>query len=159
MVLFKLIIPGRVFVKKNTGKVVSRYFNGVKSTVKTVSPQYSFWQGKAVRHILYARRELACPIGFPINGKFVFYFKNHQAEADLSNLYEGPQDELQTYGIIKDDRLIHSHDGSRKVFDGEEQERVEIELSTLDWYEYKEKERKALDAFIARALPQMRPQG
>lgn len=33
--------------------------------------------------------------------------------ADLSNLYELPQDQLTKAGIIEDDRLIQSHDGSR----------------------------------------------
>lgn len=34
---------------------------------------------------------------------------------DLSNLYELPQDILQSTGVIKNDSLIDSHDGSRRL--------------------------------------------
>jgi Holliday junction resolvase RusA-like endonuclease len=70
----------------------------------------------------------------PIEGmlwvKFIFNFGPKQSRSyhlmDLSNLYELPQDCLQSAGIIKNDRLIHSHDGSRKVLSAETSLVIEI---------------------------------
>lgn len=62
----------------------------------------------------------------PINAKLTFYFKNRASEADLSNLYEGIQDELKKMKVIEDDKLINGHDGSRRVFDGAEGLLVEL---------------------------------
>ena len=50
--------------------------------------------------------------------KFTFYgaWKDGNSNVpDLSNLYEAPQDWLQKSEIIEDDRLIESHDGSRRI--------------------------------------------
>ena len=54
----------------------------------------------------------------PIRVKFLFYRKDRR-KVDLSNLYEFPQDVLQSAGIIENDALIESHDGSRKYYDPE----------------------------------------
>lgn len=56
------------------------------------------------------------PFNFPVHVKYTFYFQNHVGEADLSNLFEGPSDLLQMTQVIKNDTLIHSYDGSRKLF-------------------------------------------
>lgn len=40
--------------------------------------------------------------------------KRSYSLTDISNLYELPQDCLQKSGILKNDRLIAHHDGSRK---------------------------------------------
>lgn len=52
----------------------------------------------------------------PIHVRFLFY-RETQHRVDLSNLYEFAQDVLQHAGIIMDDFLIQSHDGSRKLYD------------------------------------------
>jgi Holliday junction resolvase RusA-like endonuclease len=117
--LFICAISGRPIVKKNTQKVV-RFKNGF--TKKIDSPQYQKWKTNALFWIYQARRDHINDahqfkqIDTPIQASFRFYFNNHQAEADLSNLLEGPADLLKESGIIKDDSLIHSFDGSRKVF-------------------------------------------
>jgi Holliday junction resolvase RusA-like endonuclease len=64
------------------------------------------------------------PIDCDIHAQFTFYFpesvyytKKGDRSAklpDLSNLYELPQDVMQDMGIIKNDTLICSHDGSRR---------------------------------------------
>jgi len=52
-----------------------------------------------------------------IQAKFTFYYSGKHP--DLSNLYESIQDWLGTKhngaGVIEDDTLIQSHDGSRKI--------------------------------------------
>lgn len=56
------------------------------------------------------------PISYRMHVKFLFY-RGDRRVVDLSNLYEHPQDSLQRAGIIANDSLIESHDGSRKLYD------------------------------------------
>lgn len=56
------------------------------------------------------------PIAYKMHIKFLF-FRADRRHVDLSNLYEFPQDILQKSGIIQNDCLIESHDGSRKLYD------------------------------------------
>jgi len=65
------------------------------------------------------------PIDGPIWAVFLFYFpmaefftKKGEISGrlpDQSNLYELVQDTLETAGVIKNDKLIHSHDLSRRL--------------------------------------------
>ena len=63
--------------------------------------------------------------------KLVFHFKNHQHEADVSNLVEAPQDALTKAGVIIDDKIIQVVSAT-KVFDGTEG--TDIELYAVGWY-------------------------
>ena len=63
------------------------------------------------------------PIRERVNAKFIFVFPKDEYFTkkglrsknlpDQSNLYELPQDALQKSGILENDRLVASHDGSR----------------------------------------------
>lgn len=100
-------------VKKNGAKVYGNKYVTTK--------RYQAWQKVAQLHIAAARNmhpKLELPIRVPVRMQVIFNFANHSAEADLSALYEGIQDELQAMGILKDDKLIMSHDGSTKTFGG-----------------------------------------
>ncbi len=98
--LFKCIIPGRAIVKKNTKRIV-----GAGRFKKIIySKRFQFWEASFV---LYLRKIWKLPpIDHPVEAIFKFYFKNHQGEADTSNLIEGPQDCLVKGGVLKDDRLV-----------------------------------------------------
>jgi Holliday junction resolvase RusA-like endonuclease len=124
----KIIIPGRARVKKNGQKVVRTRYGGI---TKINTPQYIAWHNAAFREALKQKPLGHKPIAVPMNAGFVFYFSNHQHEADLSNLIEGPQDLLKELGFIVDDKLIYSLDGSKKVFSKDEPERVEITLTEI----------------------------
>lgn len=66
------------------------------------------------------------PIKVPMNAKILFIFSRQEyftkkmvrskTLGDLSNLYEVVQDALEKAGIIENDRLIYSHDGSQIMF-------------------------------------------
>lgn len=56
------------------------------------------------------------PITYRMHITFIFYCKDRRGR-DLSNLLEFPQDCLQQAGIIANDSLIESLDGSRKFVD------------------------------------------
>lgn len=127
--LFEVFIPGRPIVKKNTQKVV-RLKSGVYKKID--SPTYKAWKHQAQVYIKQAilKCKITAPISTEMQMTAIFHFKNRQAEPDLSNLYEGIQDLLKEMGVIKDDRLIQSHDGSRKVFG--EKEGISCEIKALD---------------------------
>lgn len=63
------------------------------------------------------------PITTPVQVTMKFYFSKYFTKKglvnkklpDLSNLYQLPEDCLQKAGIIFDDYLIFSHDGSRRL--------------------------------------------
>jgi len=62
----------------------------------------------------------------PIHAQFCFFVPDLR-KRDLSNLFEAPQDLLQKSGIISDDSLIRSLDGSR-IFLDRKNPRTEITL-------------------------------
>lgn len=120
-ILFRCIIPGRVRILKNSKQLFKNRLTGKLFPAK--SDRYKKWAVFAGLFVYRSRP--AKPIDFPVNVKMIFYFKDHQHEADLSNCYQGVEDILQNEGVLTNDRLIYSHDGSRKVF-GSGPERVEI---------------------------------
>lgn len=123
-VLFKCVIPGRPGILKNSKKLIragGRVF-------PVSSDKYKKFEAFAYMHITKARKGML--IDFPVNVCMKFYCKNHAHEFDLSNAYQGLEDVLQKALIISNDKLIYSHDGSRKIFD-DENERIEIEITAL----------------------------
>lgn len=79
-------------------------------------------------------------ISCDLNAKMIFYFpetvyftkKGDRSKKlpDTSNLYELPQDVLQTVKIIENDTQICSHDGSRRLPSEDGLYWLEIELTT-----------------------------
>ena len=124
MLLFKVSIPGRVPVKKNTQRVFGRG----KFRRAVYSKAYLAWEEVALEKIRKKRKDLRT-IDEYCEARFKFYFKNHQWEADVSNLCEGPQDCLETCDILCNDKLI-KRIKAEKFFD-DQNPRVEIELHTL----------------------------
>jgi len=68
------------------------------------------------------------PILFPANVSFKFYCKDNR-KRDLINLIQQPADLLQQAGIIENDCLIQSLDGSRIMEVDKLQPRTEIEIT------------------------------
>ena len=83
------------------------------------------------------------PIDHPVYGVFklffpwsIFYTQDGRISRrliDLSNALQGPEDALQKAGIIENDSLICSYDGSRRL--PADEYRLEIELFKFDEYE------------------------
>lgn len=122
--LFSCTVPGRAIVKKNTQRTVGYG----KSKHVIYSPKYTTWKRSA--HLVFVQKHRARTITCLLEARYKFYFKNHQSEADVSNLVEGPQDELKNAHVISDDKLIMRIVAEK--FFGEEP-RTEIEL-----YEFEE---------------------
>ncbi len=122
-ILFKCTIPGRSRILKNSKRIARN--SRTKKIFLIPSTVYERWALFA--SVFISRAKKMETIDFPVHVCMKFYFKNHAHEADLDNLFSGPNDLLQSCDIIKSDKLIYSYDGSRKIF-GEERERVEIEI-------------------------------
>lgn len=117
-------IPNRCPSKKNTKKFVRNH-----GRVNVIySAQFREWEKTAIIHMRQAHIGMDV-IDEPIEAKFTFYFKNHHAEADVSNIIEAPQDALKKAGVISDDKLIQVIH-AQKIF-GEEP-RCVIQLFAIE---------------------------
>jgi len=123
-ILFEVIIPGRVGIKKNGKQIVMR---GLYPKLIS-SPRYLAWADKAKDYYKQAYVH-AMPIAEKLHAEYTFHFKNHQAEPDVSNCIEGPQDLLEACGVIHNDKQIISLT-ARKVFDGTEKTTLRLTMAT-----------------------------
>lgn len=124
---FSTVITGldNHVVKKNRRPILMNRKTGLRFIGK--SPELVSAESEMLLKLQDARRKvgLIAPIHGYIHVRFLFYFpariffkKNGDRSmriADLSNLYELPQDALQKASIISDDCFIDSHDGSRRL--------------------------------------------
>lgn len=122
MVLFKCKINGRARSKKNS-KTIAKTPQG--RPFITSSRIYKAW---ATYAILTISRKKFDTIQNPCNLSVKCYYKDHQHEQDLENIISSVADVLQESGVIKNDKLFYSYDGSRKIFESES-EFVEIEIT------------------------------
>jgi Holliday junction resolvase RusA-like endonuclease len=122
MPLFSIKINGRARSKKNS-KTIARTPAG--RPFITSSRIYKAWQVYATMTIC---RKKFDTINHPCNLSVKCYYKDHQHEQDLENIISSVADVLQESGVIKNDKLFYSYDGSRKIF-GSDTEFVEIEIT------------------------------
>ncbi len=118
-IVFRAIIPGRPIVKKNTQRTYGRG----KSTRRVSTPRFRSWEQGAMAEL--AKGNSRPLIEVPVTAIYRFYFKDRQAEADVSNLCEAPGDLMEQAGVLKNDRLIRRVIAEK--FFGH-QPRTEIEL-------------------------------
>lgn len=126
--IITLTIPGRVISLKNSKRIVCRG----RYPKLLPSERYVEWEANAMAAL--KRSFKGQLVDYPCELHARFYFANHSAESDLSNCIQGPEDVLQTLGILADDKLI-MRIVSEKFFG--ESPRVEIEI-----YKYETKEMK-----------------
>lgn len=125
MIIFKCLVQvPRHGIKKN-GKAIRM---NVKSKKRFIGSNDNVlmceqWLLNRLR-IEKLKNHVDC-IDFDVNAKFVFFYPKSvfftkkgtrsSKVADLSNLYELPQDCLQKVGILANDSLICGHDGSGRM--------------------------------------------
>ena len=124
--LYSFYIMGAPAVKKN-----SQTFAGGRRPVLIKSKAYQLYELEAIRHLEQQERP-SKPIDFPIVIVYFFY-RSSKGRADISNLYEAPQDIMQEVGIISDDNsdIIIGHDWSRVFYD-KNNPRTEIRIYRYD---------------------------
>lgn len=121
--VFKVTMPGRPRVLKN-GKRIFNSKGRKRKKIVLPSAKYASWEQDAM--VACLRLKDGPPINFPCFVSMKFYFKDHHAECDVSNLLEGPADVLQRAGIIENDRLIMRVEGEK--FFGSAEPRAEVEI-------------------------------
>jgi len=112
---FKFMIDGQPMSKKRNYKIIKigrHYTLGLPT-------KYKHWE-KSARDQLWAQRMTyqssmtgVMKIRSDVEVTFEFFLKDKR-RYDLSNLIQGPEDALVKAGILDDDSLIQSVDGSRK---------------------------------------------
>jgi len=123
-ILEKFTITGDPVTKKNHRPIWRNRRTGVPMLGKSSK----LASAEEIAHIeIRNQRTVVGRICSPVAVQFLFYRKTRR-RCDLSNLYELPQDALVSAGVIEDDVLIESHDGSRKLYDPKNP-RTEITIS------------------------------
>lgn len=127
--ILKFSMKGRPGIKKN-GRI---NFQKRGKQYSLPSKRYAEFE-KALRYevgLAMVNFGITEPVSSPVNLKLVIHFKNHQNEPDLSNSYQGIEDCLEDCGVITNDKLIYSHNGSEKIF-GAKEDWFEVELTKRD---------------------------
>lgn len=125
-ILFKCLIKvNRHGIKKNSKQIFVNKKTGSRFIASSNNSKVSECWLMARLHIEKIKQKIDQPIDCDLNATFKFYFPKSvyftkkgprsKTLSDLSNLYELPQDCLQKSGIILNDTLICSHDGSRRL--------------------------------------------
>ena len=126
--MIHLVITGQTPSKKTSSQII---FN--KKTHKRMiipNKQYQAWIGGAILQ-LQAQWGFATPIDRPCEVKTTTY-RLTKRKCDLVNLLQAIHDALQAAGVIDDDFLIHSIDGSRRFLGCDKgEERTEIFINIL----------------------------
>ena len=129
---FKFIIDGQPMSKKRNWTIGrQRSHSGSPRIILTA--KYKAWEKGAVNQLWAQRMTYQShmtgefgPIFSFVEVAFEFFLKDKK-RYDLSNLIQGPEDALVKAGILKDDSIIASLDGSRKHL-GCENPRVQITI-------------------------------
>jgi Holliday junction resolvase RusA-like endonuclease len=112
---YHFTILGNPAVKKNSRNVVRNRRTGRMFPVK--SKKLRAFEKDFHEQLCEQKKQYkTLPAKNQVAVAFHFYRKTKH-RVDLSNLYGAAEDCLQAAGIIANDCLIESHDGSRKLYD------------------------------------------
>jgi Holliday junction resolvase RusA-like endonuclease len=138
----RITIVGAPVTKKNSGQLVSTGAkcracgNRTGRPFMLPSPQSKAWTASAVRQ-MHEQHPDASPAGpiftIPVNCRALFF--RERATGDANNFYAAIADALEAAGVVANDRLIVSWDGSRMLKDAANP-RIEILLTPVDDAEY-----------------------
>lgn len=144
--VYRFTIPGRPVTKKNSG----RYCGPGRFRP---SAAYERYAAVAVPHLkMKARRQgLHSPIDRPCNVVVSYYMQNRAAWPDLVGLMQATADILEAAGVLENDRLITSWDGTDITGISREHPRAEIVLFPC-WMEDDTIEKWGLDPLTKRRL-------
>jgi Holliday junction resolvase RusA-like endonuclease len=109
-----LVINGRPKILKNN-KQILKTRDGRPFIASSTRVQKAMKAAIEYLKLQWGHRK---PINIPVSLQIMSYgaWKSDSGNIpDASNLYEFPQDALEAAGIIKDDRLVEHHDGSRRI--------------------------------------------
>lgn len=139
--LFHVIVPVRKHTTKKNGKTAF-YSKRLNKAWVTTKKSARTEEEKLIETLLIVKKtikDVTFPITEEIHAEFIFNMSDYYTKKgerrknlpDLSNLIELPQDALEKAGIIENDSLIYSLDGSRRL--PSEQDTLEITLWRKDF--------------------------
>jgi len=111
---FSTVIPGAPRTKKNHGKRIKRG----NRIYNVASDAYTAWNAMAVASL---RRDIASlagarrPITVPVNCRALFF--REALTGDAVGYYQALADTLENAGVVENDKLIVSWDGTRLLKD------------------------------------------
>jgi len=114
-VLFQCRINGRARSKKNSKQLFKNKKTG--KMFITSSDLYKKWALFASCYI--ERAKTIETIDYPCNLSVVAYYSNRKHQQDLDNVIASVCDVLEDCGIIKNDNLFYSYNGSLKVYESD----------------------------------------
>jgi Holliday junction resolvase RusA-like endonuclease len=127
-IIFECKINGRARSKKNSKQILRSKTGRPFIASSTEYKKWAFFASQMIR-IKWRNRE---SIIKPCNLTVICTYKNHQHEQDLENIISSISDVLEDCGVIKNDKLFYSYDGSRKIFDDSAIESVYFAIKYLD---------------------------
>ena len=113
--LFEIHLQCHPPVLKNSKQIIFNRRTGKRMVIPNKA--YAVIANAAIWEIKSAWRAKP-PIIVDVHLRLLFgiaCFESSKSRADLSNLYQGPEDWLEGAGVIANDRQIRSHDGSRII--------------------------------------------
>jgi Holliday junction resolvase RusA-like endonuclease len=133
--MLKITIPGKPICKKNNPRVFcingcKGWRRGVPQPKKLVLPseEYELYEKYCVNYLLnYGNIQYTEPVQVTC----LYWFPNRRSRPDLGNLLAATSDILERAGILENDRLITSYDGSRIVGIDKDNPRAEITITKM----------------------------
>jgi len=117
---FSFIIDGQPMSKKRNWTIIRGTRKRPWTPRIVLTAKYKTWEKSTVDHLWLQKMQYQAsmtgpwkPINQYVEVTFEFYMKDKK-RYDLSNLIQGAEDALVKAGILKDDSMIESYDGSRK---------------------------------------------
>ena len=127
--MIEITVPLAPITKKNSMRIM----HSSKTGKPFIMPyqKYMDYEAEAVWHCKKAG--VHEPIDYPVEVKCLFYMPTKR-RVDLTNLLEAVDDVLVRSGVLKDDHsgIIVSHDGSRVLYDKDNQRTVLFILDMED---------------------------
>jgi len=128
----RFVIDGQAMSKKRNWTIVRTRGRGGTPRI-VLTRQYREWEKGAVDQLWVQRVGYQAsmlvpwePVAESVAVELLFFMKDKK-RYDLSNLIQGAEDALVKAGILKDDSLIESYDGTRKYL-SVDNPRVEITI-------------------------------
>ena len=120
-----------VFINKRSGRMFPGKSQKLKlaenGMISTLRNMYFLWCKENKQDFSPIKHQISCKMTFIMDNYLTKKGEINRKIPDLSNLYELPQDCLQIAGVIENDSLIASHDGSRRLLGTENKLIIEIE--------------------------------
>lgn len=125
-----------VYLRTCLDEYLTKLLKGVRSSTRNIllpNKKYVEWEDGAIYQLQTQKAALRAPmITEPVNVASIIY-RLTKRRIDLTNLHQSIHDVLERAGILENDFLVETTNGSRRILGVEKgQERVEIYITKAD---------------------------